>query len=161
MNKAEFIQTLSGYVPEKLIDTLAESAEWDGLFYEESESKPDKQDSDHDLNIVPFMTSDIGNRGHRQKVQRTFKELRAKIKGKANDFSTNKESISKPPEMIEYAERNEIKIPDYVAKQKCVNGKQLAKALKKLPILSVSPHMRNMTVNELLYLLTYKESGKD
>ena len=161
MNKAEFIQTLSGYVPEKLIDTLAESAEWDGLFYEESESKSDKQAPDYDFNIVPFMTSDIGGRGHRQKVQRTFKELRAKIKGKANDFATNNENVSRPPEMIEYVERNEIKIPDYVAKQEYVNGKQLAKAIKEIPILSVSPHMRNMTLNELLYLLTYKESGKD
>ncbi|MDE5741345.1 MAG: hypothetical protein K2H90_02735 [Oscillospiraceae bacterium] len=40
MNKAEFIQTLSGYVPEKLIDTLAENAEWDGLFMMKAKASP-------------------------------------------------------------------------------------------------------------------------
>lgn len=119
MNKAEFIQTLSGYVPEKLIDTLAENAEWDGLFYEESES--DNETSDN-LSI-PFLT-DLAGRGHRKKAQRDFKELRVKIKDKVKDFSTSSENINRPPKMIEYASRG---FPAEVRNQNSVSIKNLPK----------------------------------
>lgn len=109
-----------------------------------------------------FLCGDIAGRGHGfKKAEHTFKELKAKIKDEAKDFSADGKNVSRPPEMIEFAERNKIEIPDYIAKQEYVDGKLLAKAIKEAPIIEVSQTMRNMTLSELLYLLTYKKSRKD
>lgn len=121
----------------------------------------DEQVPDYELTI-PFKASDIAGRDHMCKnAEYTFRELRADIKGMAKDFSADGKNVSRPPEMIEFAERNKIEIPDYVAKQEYVDGKLLAKAIKEAPIIEVSQAMRNMTLSELLYLLTYKKSRKD
>lgn len=152
MNKAEFIQTLSGYVPEKLIDTLAEKAEWDGLFYEESKNAVDEKIPDYEF-ASPFMISDIVGRGHRRKnVERTFKELRAKVKDKVKDFSADNENVSRPSEMIEYASRDIAFIPDEVRNQTTVDINKFAEAIKNIPVSNASDKIRNLKLSELIYL---------
>ena len=150
MNKAEFIQALSGYIPEKLIDALAENAECDGLFYEESENAVDEKVPDYEFTI-PFMTSYIGGRGHRRKkAGRTFKELRAIAKNHLNDFSgTDK---TKRPQPIEYAERELPKFPDKISDQTIVDIQQLYKAVGNIPPAIFNRTISNLKLSELIYL---------
>lgn len=155
MNKAEFIQTLSGYVPEKLIDALAENAEWDGLFYEESGNAVDEKVPDYEF-AIPFMTSDIGGVGHRRKkAERTFKGLRAIVKNHLNDFSGT-DKTKRPHSAVEYAERELPKFPDKVSDQTIVDIQQLYKAVGNIPPALFNRTISNLKLSELIYLFADK-----
>lgn len=107
-----------------------------------------------------FICGDIAGRGHRQKqAERTFKELKAKIKGKANDFSADNGNVSRPPEMIEYASRDVIAFPDEVRNQSKVDINELAKAINNIPIPRASSKIRNLKLSELIYLFAERNGG--
>ena len=75
MNRSEFEELLTGYVPEKLVAMLADNAEWNGIFESEN-TLSEATDSDllAELNRRMYRANDISefvvgeiNRGHRGK----------------------------------------------------------------------------------------------